>query len=209
MTSVPDTAPQSAVLRYSNTTVAFHWITVLLVLFQAYLGFRFGFFSEPGPARDEIFIWHKTIGVVILLLTLARLVYRLKNPPPPFPPELPAWERFAAVWNHRLFYLLLIAMPIVGFVAVSGYANGPTTPLLGGFEVPVIPGVSKDTGDLAGEVHELAAFLLVFLILVHIGAALKHQFIDHWRGSARMPPFTSSGDPVAIGQGGDEALQEG
>jgi cytochrome b561 len=209
MTSVPDTAPQSAVLRYSNTTVAFHWITVLLVLFQAYLGFRFGFFSEPGPTHDEIFIWHKTIGVVILLLTLARLVYRLKNPPPPFPPELPAWERFAAVWNHRLFYLLLIAMPIVGFVAVSGYANGPTTPLLGGIEVPVIPGVSKDTGDLAGEVHELAAFLLVFLILVHIGAALKHQLIDHWRGSARMPPFTSSGEPVAIGQGGDEALQEG
>jgi cytochrome b561 len=208
MTSVPDTAQQSGVLRYSNTAVTIHWITVLLVLAQAYFGFTFAL-SEPGPARDGIFIWHKTTGVVILLLTLARLAYRLKNPPPPFPPELPAWERFAAVWNHRLFYLLLIAMPIVGFIAVSGYANGPTTPLLGGIEVPVIPGVSKDTGDLAGEVHELAAYLLVFLILLHIGAALKHQFVDHWRGSARMPPFTSDGEPVAIGQGRDEAVAEG
>jgi len=207
MTGAPDIVQQGTVLRYSNMTVAFHWITVLLVLFQAYLGFRFGL-SDPSPARDEIFIWHKTVGMVILLITLARLAYRLKNPPPPFPPGLPAWERFAAVWNHRLFYFLLIAMPIVGFIAVSGYANGPTTPLLGGVQVPVIPGINKDVGDLAGEVHEMAALLLVFLILVHVGAALKHQFFDHWRGSARMPPFTSDGEPVTIGQGRSEPLQE-
>ena len=202
MTSVPETAPQDAVLRYSNTAVALHWITVALVLLQAYLGFTFAL-SEPGPARDGIFIWHKTVGVVILLAALARLAYRLKNPPPPFPPELPAWERIAAVWNHRLFYTLLIAMPIVGFVAVSGYANGPTTPLVGGIQVPVIPGVSKETGDLAGELHELAAYTLVALILLHVAAALKHQFVDRWRGSARMPPFTSHGEPVVIGQGAD------
>ena len=208
MSSVPDTAPQSAVLRYSNAAVGFHWTTVALVLLQAYLGFTFAL-SEPGPARDEVFIWHKTVGVVILLLVLARLVYRLKNPPPPFPPELPAWERIAAVWNHRLFYTLLIAMPIVGFVAVSGHARGPTTPILGGIQVPVIPGVSKETGELAGEVHELAAYLLVALIVVHVAAALKHQFVDRWRGSARMPPFTSRGEPVVIGQGRGESLQEG
>jgi cytochrome b561 len=208
MSSVPETAPQGAVLRYSNVTVTLHWITVALVLLQAYLGFTFAL-SEDGPARDSVFVWHKTIGAIILLLTLGRLGYRLKNPPPPFPPELPAWERFAAVWNHRLFYLLLIAMPIVGFIAVSGFANGPTTPLAGGIEVPVIPGISRETGELAGEIHELAAFLLVALILVHIAAALKHQFVDHWRGSARMPPFTSQGEPVVIGQGRDESLAEG
>ena len=207
MTSVPETEPQDVVQRYSNVTVAFHWITVALVLFQAYLGFRFGL-SEPGPARDDVFIWHKTMGVIILLLTLARLFYRWRNPPPPFPPELPTWERIAAVWNHRLFYILLIAMPIVGLVAVSGYANGPTTPLLGGIEIPVIPGVSRETGDVAGEMHEIAAFLLVALILMHAGAALKHQFVDRWRGSARMPPFSSQGEPVAIGQGRDVAPQE-
>ncbi len=123
MSSATDTAPQNAVLRYSNTAVALHWITVVLVLLQAYLGFTFGL-SEPSPARDEIFIWHKSVGVVILIAALVRLAYRWKNPPPPFPPELPAWERAAAVWNHRLFYALLIAMPIVGFVAVSGFANG-------------------------------------------------------------------------------------
>lgn len=207
MTSVPDTAPQDAVLRYSNMAVALHWITVLLVLAQATLGFIFEF-SEDGPARNEVFLWHKTVGVVILLATLVRLAYRLKNPPPPFPPELPTWERIAAVWNHRMFYTLLIAMPIVGFVAVSGFASGPTTPLLGGIQVPVIPGISREIADIAGEVHEYSAFLLVGLILVHVAAALKHQFLDRWRGSARMPPFSSFGEPVVIGQGG-EALRGG
>jgi len=208
MSSVPETAPQEAVLRYSNTAVTLHWITVLLVLFQACLGFRFGL-SEPGPGRDNVFVWHKSVGVVILLLTLGRLAYRLKNPPPPFPPELPAWERFAAVWNHRLFYFLLIAMPIVGFISVSGFADGPTTPLVGGIMVPVIPGISKETGEMAGDIHAMSAFLLIALILLHVGAALKHQFVDRWRGSARMPPFTSHGAPVAIGQGGDRDRVEG
>jgi cytochrome b561 len=208
MSSVPETAPQEAVLRYSNTTVTLHWVTVLLVLFQAYLGFRFGL-SEPGPGRDNVFVWHKSVGVVILLLTLGRLAYRLKNPPPPFPPELPAWERFAAVWNHRLFYFLLIAMPIVGFISVSGFADGPTTPLVGGIMVPVIPGISKETGEMAGDIHAMSAFLLIALILLHVGAALKHQFVDRWRGSARMPPFTSHGAPVAIGQAGDRDRVEG
>lgn len=208
MTGVSEASRQETVLRYSNTAVAFHWVTVVLVLYQTYLGFRFGW-SEPGPARDDVFLWHKTVGVVILLLVLARLAYRLKSRPPPFPPELPDWERVTAVWNHWLFYILLIAMPIVGFVAVSGYANGPTTPLLGGIEVPVIPGVSKETGDLAGELHKYSAFLLVGLMLIHVGAALKHQFVDRWRGSGRMPPFSAQGEPVVIGQGGDRAVREG
>jgi cytochrome b561 len=207
MPSVPETAPQSAVLRYSNTAVAFHWVTVALVVAQAIVGFGFHRFSE-GPLRAELFTWHKTIGPIILLVTLARLWYRLKNPPPPFPPELPQWERIAAVWNHRLFYTLLIAMPLVGLAAISGGAEEPTTRLLGGIPFPLIPGISKGLGDILGDIHMLAAWLLVLSILIHVAAALKHQFVDRWRGSARMPPFSSMGEPVAIGQG-RESVREG
>ena len=191
-------------MRYSKPAVSFHWITAVLVFVQVYLGLRFGL-SEPSAARDEIFIWHKSVGVLILLVVFARLTYRLKNPPPPFPPELSAFERFAATWNHRLFYLLLIAMPVVGWVAVSGYANGPTTPLLGSIPVPVFPGVSKETGDVAGELHEMAAYLLVALLTLHLAAVLKHRFVDRWRGPARMPPL---GGPIT-GQGRSETLREG
>ena len=100
MSSVPDAVPQQPVRRYSNLAVAFHWTTVVLVLAQAWLGFAFHG-QEPGPQRMELFTWHKTVGATILLITLPRLAYRLANPPPPFPSDLPAWERVAAIWNHR------------------------------------------------------------------------------------------------------------
>jgi cytochrome b561 len=81
---------------------------------------------------------------------------------------------------------------------------GNTVSLLGGVDIPKIPGISKGFGEAAGEFHELAAVLLCALIVVHIAAALKHQFIDHNRAAGRMPPFQDPIDePVVVGQGGD------
>jgi cytochrome b561 len=203
LATVPDAVPQDPVRRYSNVAVAFHWITVLLVVAQAIVGFGFHRLTE-GALRAELFTWHKTIGPLILLITLARLWYRLRNPPPPFTPELPHWERIAAVWNHRVFYALLIAMPLVGLTAISGGAEEPTTKLVGGIPFPLIPGVSEQAGDIAGEVHMVAAWVLIALIVIHISAALKHQFFDHWRVAGRMPPFQApGGEEAVIGQGGE------
>ena len=194
--------PQRALLRYSNVNVGFHWVTVALVLFQLWLGFSFADMAQ-GPERANLFTWHRTIGATILLVVLARLTYRLTNPPPPYPPELPRWERVAGTWNHRLFYVLLIAMPIGGVIAVSGLSPEPTISLLGGITIPKIPGISKELGGLAGDVHSAAAWALVALILLHVAAALKHQFFDRNRASGRMPPFKDPVDePVVIGQGG-------
>ncbi|MGN6590950.1 MAG: cytochrome b, partial [Sphingomicrobium sp.] len=181
--------------------VAFHWITAALVIFQIWLGLSFADMAQ-GPERASLFTWHRTIGAIILLVVLARLTYRLANPPPPYPPELPKWERVAGTWNHRLFYLLLIALPIGGVLAVSGLTPGPTITLLGGVAIPKIPGISKDIGELAGNVHSAAAWLLMALIVLHILAALKHQFLDRNRAAGRMPPFKDPVDePVVIGQG--------
>jgi cytochrome b561 len=196
------------VRRYSNTAVAIHWVTVALVLFQIWLGLSFADMAQ-GPARTNLFTWHKTIGVIILLATLIRLTYRLKNPPPLFSPDLPKWERIAGVWNHRLFYILLIALPIGGYLAVSGHTKGPATTLLGGIPVPVLP-ISEQLGEIAGDVHKYAAFLLIALIVLHAAAALKHQFIDRKPVSGRMPPFQAPHDePVVIGQGGDRQARAG
>lgn len=209
MTSVPEAVPQDPIRRYSNVTVAFHWITALLVVAQVLLGFGFHRFAE-GELEAELFTWHKTIGPLILLITLARLWYRLKNPPPPFTTDLPEWERIAAVWNHRLFYFLLIAMPIAGLAAISGGAEEATTELAGGIPFPLIPGVSEQLGDIAGEVHEISAWVLVALILIHVAAALKHQFFDTWPVSGRMPPFQPTDQrPVVIGQGSEARPVEG
>lgn len=209
MATVPEAVPQDPVRRYSNVAVTLHWLTVALVLTQVVIGFTFHRFMEPGPERTELFTWHKTLGATILLVTLIRLAYRLNNPPPPFPTDLPHWRRIAAVWNHRAFYFLLIALPLTGLIAVSGTADNWFTPLVGGIPLPVVPGVSEGTGELSGEVHVVLVFTTIALLLLHVGAALYQQFVEHDRTSGRMPPFQApGGERAVIGQGG-EALREG
>jgi cytochrome b561 len=193
--------PEEPIRRYSNWAVTFHWVTVALVFAQVYLGFAFAW-SEQGPGRMELFTWHKTVGALILLTTLARLTYRLVNPPPAFPPDLPRWEQVAATWSHRLFYFLLIAMPLSGLMAVSGHTKGPTTPLVGGIPLPVIPGVSKATGELFAIIHVVLVLVLLIALAVHVAAALKHQFVDHIPAAGRMPPFQPGrGKSAIVGQG--------
>ena len=201
MTSVPHAVPQDPIRRYSNVTVAFHWVTVALVITQALLGFGFHQWAEGGLS-DQLFTWHKTVGATILLITLARLAYRLTNPPPPYSPDLPQWERIVGTWNHRIFYLLLIVLPLAGLTVVSAEEEGAFTELAFGIPLPVIPGVSEGAAGLAETIHIYGAYLLIAAILIHALAALKHQFIDKWPVSGRMPPFATPGDrPVVIGQG--------
>ena len=203
MATVPEAVPQDPIRRYSNVAVTIHWLTVALVLTQVVIGFTFHRFMEPGPARDELFTWHKTLGALILLTSLIRLGYRLNNPPPPFPTDLPEWRRKAAVWNHRLFYLLLIVLPVTGLVAVSGMTHDSWfTPLIGGIPLPVVPGISKDTGEMSGDLHVVLVFTTIALLLLHVGAALYQQFVEHDRAAGRMPPFRApDGEQAVIGQG--------
>jgi len=188
-------------LRYSNVAVALHWLIVALLLTQVWLGFTFAD-MERGPARMEFFTWHKTVGATILVLTLVRLGYRLMNPPPPYPPEMPDWRRTAAAWSHRILYSLLILLPLTGLIAVSGRGPGPTTPLIGGIPLPTVPGIDKATGELSGGVHEFLVWTTITLLVLHIGAALYEQFLARPGVAYRMPPFRAgSGEEAAIGQG--------
>ena len=180
---VEQTTGQTAV-RYKPIVVAIHWLTAALILLQVYLGFAFSSFPKGTPERAELFTWHETVGVTILILALVRLAVRLMNPPSPFPEDLPRWERFFAVWNHRIFYFLIIALPLTGLMAVS--KGGPTTAIIGGLTVPTIP------LPALGEAHEPLVFATIFLLLLHVGVALKHQFIDRGPSADRMWPFRST-----------------
>jgi cytochrome b561 len=189
MATVPEATPQTdALLRYTNGAIALHWIMAALVLTQVYVGFTFHG-MERGPDRSEWFTWHKTIGATILVLALIRLAWRLTHKPPPYPVEMANWERVLGTWNHRIFYVLLIALPLTGLAAVSGGAENATTALVGGIPLPLIPGLSDDVGDGAGDLHGLLVTLTIALLILHVAAALKHQFIDRSRIAGRMPPF--------------------
>jgi len=177
-------------VRYKPIVVWIHWITAALVVTQVVVGFTFDEFMERGPARSEVFAWHKTIGATILVLALVRLAVRLLNPPPPYPTDFPKWERFLAVWNHRIFYVLLIALPLTGLAAVSGRAEDGTVPLLFGLRLPAIPGISPDN-DL-GDVHQLLVYTTLALVVLHVGAALYNQFGSSTNVADRMPPFKAT-----------------
>ena len=189
MATVPEATPQRDVLlRYDNVAAAIHWLTAALIVVQVIVGFTFHN-MERGPARADLFLSHKTIGAVILILALIRLAWRLSHKPPPFPEELPGWERIAATWNHRLFYVMIIGLPLTGLAAVSGGAEAATTPLAFGLALPVIPGLSEALGEMFGEIHVALVYATLALLALHIGAALKHQFVDRARAAGRMPPF--------------------
>ena len=132
------------------------------------------------------------MGATILILALVRLAVRLMNPPPPYPAEMARWERAFAVWTHRIFYFLIIALPLTGLIAVSAKTTGATTALVGGFPLPVIPGISEGGGEISGEVHEWLAYSTIALLVLHVAGALKHQFIDRGPSADRMWPFRST-----------------
>ncbi|HVF38188.1 MAG TPA: cytochrome b/b6 domain-containing protein [Sphingomicrobium sp.] len=176
-------------VRYKSIVIWIHWITALLVLTQIYVGFTFHDMPR-GPERGEWFNWHKTIGAAILLLALFRLAVRLMDPPPPYPSDYPKWQRFFGVWNHRIFYVLLIALPLTGLAAVSGRAEGGWVPLELGLSLPAIPGIPEE--NEFGEVHELLVFGTIGLLVLHVAAALYNQFVSRTEVADRMPPFRAT-----------------
>jgi cytochrome b561 len=176
--------------RYRTAVVWIHWITATVVIAQVAIGFAFHRFLERGtPERMEMFAWHKTVGALILVLALVRLAVRFMNPPPAYPSDYPRWRRFAAVWSHRFFYLMLIVLPLTGLAAVSGRAEDGTVPLLFGLSLPAFPGIPEE--NEFGEVHEILVWTTLALLVLHVSAALHNQFGSGSRVADRMPPFRS------------------
>lgn len=179
------------VARYGAVAAAFHWTLALLVFGQIYVGWTFGDMAR-GPTRDLWFDWHKTLGFTILIFSLARLGWRLINPPPPLPPEMPSWEKLAANFSHLAFYVILIGLPLTGWAAIStgnaALTTGMTT-LIGGMTWPLLPGLPQVIHDPMEGGHELLVKVTYALVILHVGAALKHQFLDKGRMAGRLWPF--------------------
>lgn len=165
----------------------FHWTVALLILVQIGLGFAAALW-RLSPLKLELFVWHKSTGVLILVLMLARLAWRLANRSPALPPQTPAWERFAAHASHAALYVLAIALPLSGWV-INSAAGVPFSVF---WLVPLPPIVAPDepVEEIAKLVHFSLLVALCLLLAVHIGAALRHHLIKRNDVLLRMLPGT-------------------
>lgn len=173
-------------VSYTRTAIALHWLVAIAIVAT----FSVGLYMHElplSPTKLRIYSWHKWTGVTIFLLVLWRLVWRLTHRPPGLPAGMPAWQHVAAELVHRLLYVLMIAVPLSGWLMSS--AKGFQTVYFGVLPLPDLLAKNKELGDALTLVHKTLNFTLAGLVLAHIGAALKHHFVDRDDVLARMLPF--------------------
>lgn len=191
--------------RYSMVAIVLHWAIAVMILGQIFGGWWMGD-AIKVPATQELayqaFQLHKSFGLTVLALSLVRLGWRLANPPPAPPPGMEPWQRIASGAVHAGFYGVMILAPFTGWLyASTGWSDAfqrfldvPTV-WFGVIEIPSVPGVAglgeadrKAVGEAAYAVHEKMAWVALGLLALHVGAALKHHFIDRDDVLARMIP---------------------
>ncbi|MGB6230806.1 MAG: cytochrome b [Litorimonas sp.] len=171
--------------RYTRVAAALHWTIALLIL--GLIAFGVLMTKEWMPNRFEIYQWHKSVGILVLVLSVARLIWRLGHKPPPLPDSTPGWQAAVSHATHIAFYVLMIGMPLLGWAMVSASPLPIPTVLFGVLPLPDLPlGESEALADRFKSLHELGGKLFIALIALHIGAALKHQFVDRDGLIARM-----------------------
>ena len=173
--------------RYSAVSLMLHWLIAAMILAQVLLITAHEATEGQTISREFVQI-HKALGLTVLILTLVRIGWRFANPALPLPDGMKPWEKLLARGTHVLFYILLIAMPLTGWAAVS--ATGRDLSWFGLFNWPLLPITGgRDAFRSIIDIHELVMKGLYVLIALHVLAALKHQFVDRDNVLHRMIPW--------------------
>lgn len=172
--------------RYTRGAIWFHWVIAALIVVNLIIGLFHD--SFPDALRGASMSFHKAAGITVIFLSVARLAWRLNHRPPPQSRTHKTWERWLAKTTHRLFYVLMIGVPVAGWLFVSA-SSRPTALDAFGLNLPRLP--VPQTDGVSGfwhEAHEIMAFGIIGLLALHIAGALKHQLIDRDNELARIVP---------------------
>ena len=160
-----------------------HWLMALLILVQALVGW-IGSDLERSPLKIDVLTAHKSLGITLLMLVALRLLWRGTHAAPPPPPDSKRWRIRAAGLSHAALYLLMIALPLSGWLVAS------TTiipwKLWWLLPWPSIASPDPDLHALASDLHQVSFICLCTVLAVHVAAALKHHFIDRDDTLTRM-----------------------
>ncbi|MBD3813596.1 MAG: cytochrome b [Betaproteobacteria bacterium] len=170
-------------MRYSTPAIVLHWLVALLI----FVAFPLGLYMADLPLSPEklkLFSYHKWIGVTVFMLAGLRVGWRLTHTPPPLPASVAGWQRRASAVAHGLLYLLILVIPISGWLMSS--AKGVQTVWFGVLPLPDLIGKDKALGHLLEEVHETLNYTLLALVVLHVAGALQHHFIERQPFLQRM-----------------------
>jgi cytochrome b561 len=181
------------VARYTRPAIYLHWAIAMLMILNLALAHLTEAFGEESIRT--VIDSHKSVGMTVLGLAIMRIIWRLTHKPPPLPAHYKSWEQRASHIVHWALYFLIFALPVTGWMHDSAWKAAPEIPLnwFGLFELPRISwimgmeaGAKESFHSIMGERHELLGWALIALVLLHVGAALKHQFIDGEKELQRM-----------------------
>jgi len=175
--------PPMSDARYTRTAVALHWLLAFAILASLAVGTVMADMAL-SPTRLKLINWHKWAGIAILLLSAARLAWRLTHRPPALPAATPPWQARAAALAHAGLYALFFAVPLAGWTYSS--AAGFPVVWFGVVPLPDLVPVDRELADGLKTVHRLLAWALAALVVLHVAAALKHQWVDRDGLLARM-----------------------
>jgi cytochrome b561 len=167
--------------RYTRVAIGLHWTIATLIL----VNLAIGLFADALKGVPLMPV-HKAIGLTVLALSVVRLGWRLTHPAPPLPATVPGWQRATAHVTHFLLYALMILLPLSGWWMVSASAQRRPLDWFGLFPLPYLP--VQAGGGIAHDAHGLLGWTMLALVILHIGGALKHHWIDRDSVLARMAP---------------------
>jgi len=175
---------------YPPASKLLHWLVAASVLTTLPVSLAMGRVSQ-GPAQDFLYNLHKSLGVLILVLMILRLINRVVAGAPAPEPSLEPWHRVLSSAVHGLLYVLLVAMPIVGWIANSAY--GAPTPFFGLFALPKLVADNEALAKTLFALHRWAGFAVILLAGMHIGGALFHYVVRRDGVLQRMLPRAMGG----------------
>lgn len=174
---------------YTSGQRSLHWLMAILILPMIMAGFLMVQQGLPRALQNNLFILHKNIGVVVLILAVLRIALRLRSPAVPLADSLPEWQRRIAHASHGLLYVLILVMPLSGYIRVR--AGGFPIEALDRLGLPTLVPRSDALANAAKAIHEIGAYAIAALLALHIAAALHHALILRDGTWARIwPPLS-------------------
>lgn len=169
--------------KYGLVAILIHWVSAVAVFGLFALGYwmvDLNYYSDWYQTAPH---YHKSVGILLLLATVFRIVWKLANPKPKVLAEKPI-EKLAVKLGHRVLYLLLIVLLVSGYLITT--ADGRGIDVFSWFTVPSMGELFPQQEDIAGDVHEYTAYAILAFAILHMIAALKHHFINKDSTLTRM-----------------------